>query len=90
VNNLLRDVGADRSPQRLVAALRSDFGDFSFGSYQLRWAPGGGGAAQLAFFTTVFTNPLTLLGAPAATNHAGIFLRAGAYVRISPYAEAQT
>jgi copper transport protein len=90
VNNLLRDVGADRSPQRLVAALRSDFGDFSFGSYQLRWAPGGGGAAQLAFFTTVFTNPLTLLGAPPATNHAGIFLRAGAYVRISPYAEAQT
>lgn len=89
--NLLREAGDDRAPQHLVAALQHDFRDFDFGSsYQLRWGRDGGGASRLAFFTTVFTNPLTLLGAPPATNHAGIFLKAGAYVRITPYAEVQS
>ena len=91
MNNVLRDAGDDRSPQRLVSAIETRFGDFDFGSsYRLRWTGGHGGAGQLAFFTTVFINPLTQLGAPAATSHAGIFLKAGAYVRLSPYAQVTT
>jgi copper transport protein len=91
MNNALRDAGADRSPQNLVTMLRTRFGDFGFGSsYRLRWTSGGGGAGQLAFFTTVFINPLTQLGAAPSTSHAGIFLKAGAYVRLSPYAQVQS
>jgi copper transport protein len=92
VNNALRNVGADRSPARLRTALDTDFRNFSFGSsYRLSWSGNGrGGADQLAFFTTVYTNPLTLLGGPAATNHAGIFLRSGAYVRLTPYTHVES
>jgi hypothetical protein len=91
VNNALRDVGEDRSPARLRTAFDTRFRDFTFGSsYRLSWSGGRGGADQLAFFTTVYTNPLTLLGAPASTNHAGIFLRSGAYVRLSPYTHLES
>jgi copper transport protein len=91
MNNALRGTGQDRSPQNLVTVLRTRFVDFAFGSsYRLRWTGGGGGAGQLAFFTTVFINPLTQLGAAPSTSHAGIFLKAGAYVRLSPYAQVQS
>jgi ABC-type branched-subunit amino acid transport system substrate-binding protein len=92
VNNALRNVGQNRSPARLRTALDTDFRDFSFGSsYRLSWSGAGrGGADQLAFFTTVYTNPLTLLGGPSATNHAGIFLRSGAYVRLTPYTHVES
>jgi ABC-type branched-subunit amino acid transport system substrate-binding protein len=91
LDNVLRDAGTDRSPHNLVAAIETRFTDFDFGSsYRLRWTGGHGGAAQLAFFTTVFINPLTQLGLPASTSHAGIFLKAGAYVRLSPYAQVTT
>ncbi|HEX3606826.1 MAG TPA: copper resistance protein CopC [Candidatus Dormibacteraeota bacterium] len=91
VNNALRDAGTDRSGRHLASVLRSDFTDFDFGSsYRLRWIDGRGGAGQLAFFTTVFINPLAQLGAAPSTSHAGIFLKAGAYVRLSPYARVQT
>jgi ABC-type branched-subunit amino acid transport system substrate-binding protein len=92
VNNALRNVGEDRSPARLRTALDTDFRHFSFGSsYRLSWSGNGrGGADQVAFFTTIYTNPLTLLGGPSATNHAGIFLRSGAYVRITPYTHVES
>ena len=86
IDNLLRDAGGDRSAARLTRALDSEFGDFQFGeSYSLRWTAGGGGADRVAFFTTVFINPLTNPQLPASTNHVGIFLKAGAYVRLTEY-----
>lgn len=54
--------------------------------YGLHWASGGGGADRLAFFTTVFINPLTNPQLPASTNHVGIFLKAGSFVRLTDYA----
>lgn len=91
MNNALRGAGQDRSAQNLVGTLETRFADFAFGSsYRLRWGSGGGGAGQLAVFTTVFINPLTQLGAAPSTSHAGIFLKAGAYVRLSPYAQVQS
>ena len=85
-DNMLRDAGGDRSPDHLTSVLDTDFRDFGFGdSYRLRWTPGGGGANRLAFFTTVFINPLTNPQLPASTNHEGIFLKAGAYVRLTEY-----
>ena len=86
IDNLLRDAGSDRSAAHLTAVLGTDFRDFVFGqSYALRWVPRGGGADRLAFFTTVFINPFTNPLLPASTNHAGIFLKAGSFVRLSEY-----
>lgn len=86
IDNLLRDAGGDRSAQHMTTVLGTDFRDFVFGqSYALHLTPGGGGADRLAFFTTVFINPFTNPQLPASTNHAGIFLKAGAFVRLSEY-----
>lgn len=84
--NLLRDTAGDRSAREIHLVLARDFANFSFGdSYRLRWGAAGGAASRIAFFTTVFTNPLLQLGDAPATSHAGIFLKLGAFVRVTPY-----
>jgi hypothetical protein len=39
----------------------------------------------VAFFRTVFTNPLALAGLPGQVGHAGVFLGQGAFVQVTPW-----
>jgi hypothetical protein len=76
----------DASPGGVRHVLGGDLRSFVFGPTQLRWDRGSeGGAQTVAFFRTVFTNPLALAGLPGQVGHAGVFLGQGAFVQVTPW-----
>jgi hypothetical protein len=78
-----------RAPSATPAAVRHLFStqlrSFVFGPTRLRWDRGQGGAEAVAFFRTVFTNPLALAGLPGQVGHSGVFLGQGAFVQVTPF-----
>ncbi|MBV8980169.1 MAG: ABC transporter substrate-binding protein [Acidimicrobiia bacterium] len=73
------------SPAAVRHVLTHDLRSFVFGPTRLRWEGAGRGAQSLAFFQTVFTNPLALAGLPGEVGHAGVFLGQGSFVQVTPW-----
>jgi ABC-type branched-subunit amino acid transport system substrate-binding protein len=80
-----------RAPEATPTAVRRVLGgplhSFVFGPTRLSWAGGDGGAQSVAFFRTVFTNPLALAGLPGQVGHSGVFLGQGAFVQVTPWSD---
>ncbi|MBV8385889.1 MAG: ABC transporter substrate-binding protein, partial [Acidimicrobiia bacterium] len=78
-----------RAPDASSAAVRKvlegDLRSFVFGPTRLGWHRERGGAESIAFFQTVFTNPLALAGLPGQVGHAGVFLGQGSFVQVTPW-----
>jgi methionine-rich copper-binding protein CopC/putative copper export protein/ABC-type branched-subunit amino acid transport system substrate-binding protein len=77
----------DASPSAVRHVLAHDLRSFVFGPTHLRWDGADGGAQSMAFFQTVFTNPLALAGLPGQVGHAGVFLGQGAFVQVTPWSD---
>lgn len=65
--------------------LAHDLRSVVFGPTRLGWNGDRGGAEALAFFQTVFTNPLALAGLPGEISHSGVFLGQGSFVQVTPW-----
>jgi len=77
----------DASPPAVRHVLTHDLRSFVLGPTRLRWDDAQRGAQAIAFFRTVFTNPLALAGLPGQVGHAGVFLGQGAFVQVTPWSE---
>ena len=65
--------------------LTHDLRSFVFGPTRIRLDGAERGAETVAFFRTVFTNPLALAGLPGQVGHAGVFLGQGSFVQVTPW-----
>jgi hypothetical protein len=76
----------DPTPSQVRSLFAHDLRAFVIGPTRLGWSGGGkGGAQTVAFFQTVFTNPLALAGLPGNVGHAGVFLGQGSFVQVTPW-----
>jgi ABC-type branched-subunit amino acid transport system substrate-binding protein len=84
IANVLHRVPNAR-PSQVRSLFDHDLRSFVIGPTRLRWDRGQGGAETLAFFQTVFTNPLALAGLPGQVGHSGVFLGRGSFVQVTPW-----
>jgi ABC-type branched-subunit amino acid transport system substrate-binding protein len=86
VANVLHRV-PDPTPSQVRSVFAHDLRSFVIGPTRLGWSGSGdrGGAETLAFFQTVFTNPLALAGLPGNVGHSGVFLGQGSFVQVTPW-----
>ena len=75
----------DASPNAVRRVLTRDLRSFLFGPTRVRLDGADRGATTVAFFKTVFTNPLALAGLPGQVGHAGVFLGQGSFVQVTPW-----
>jgi hypothetical protein len=77
----------DAKPDAVRRVLDRELRSFVFGPTTLRLDGPERGAQTVAFFRTVFTNPLALAGLPGQVGHAGVFLGQGSFVQVTPWSE---
>jgi ABC-type branched-subunit amino acid transport system substrate-binding protein len=75
----------DVSPNAVRKVLNRELRTFVFGPTRVRLDGAQRGAETVAFFRTVFTNPLALAGLPGQVGHAGVFLGQGTFVQVTPW-----
>jgi ABC-type branched-subunit amino acid transport system substrate-binding protein len=76
---------SDTSPGVVSRVLDRGLRSFVFGPTRVRLDGARRGAETMAFFRTVFTNPLALAGLPGQVGHAGVFLGQGSFVQVTPW-----
>ncbi|MBV9410542.1 MAG: ABC transporter substrate-binding protein, partial [Acidimicrobiia bacterium] len=84
IANVLHRV-PDPTPNQVRDQFAHDLRSFVIGPTRLAWNSKGGGAETVAFFQTVFTNPLALAGLPGTVGHSGVFLGQGSFVQVTPW-----
>jgi len=79
----------DPTPSQVRDQFAHDLRSFVIGPTRLGWnaktSASQGGAETVAFFQTVFTNPLALSGLPGTVGHSGVFLGQGSFVQVTPW-----
>jgi ABC-type branched-subunit amino acid transport system substrate-binding protein len=84
IANVLHRV-PDASPDGVRQVLTRDLHSFVFGPTRVRLDGPERGAETVAFFRTVFANPLALAGLPGQAGHSGVFLGRGSFVQVTPW-----